>query len=150
MTPCVDSTPLREGTTTWCTPNYDRPVMRRLVVIDLFEGPAWRDASDMIEHPEPGPADDVWLMIQPRSVRVVGDWADGEQVLRDAEHGGPSFYCRAWHTAAGRDRPTVYTVDAGDADLHEEVLTGVGFRFDQPEGIELRRDESGIYRGYYV
>ena len=121
--------------------------MRRLVVIDLFEGPAWRDASDMIDPIETGPGDDFWLMIQPRSIRAVDDWADGEQVLRDAHHGGPCFYCRAWHTTAGRDRPTVYTVDVGDADLYEEVLMSVGFRFDQPAGIDLRRDESGIYWG---
>ena len=123
--------------------------MRRLVVIDLLEGAAWRDASGMMGDLKPGPGD-FWLMIQPRSVRVVGDWANGEQVLRDADHGGPSFYCRAWHTTAGRDRPTVYTVDVGDADLYEEVLISVGFRFGQPDGIELRRDESGIYWGYYT
>jgi hypothetical protein len=124
-------------------------MMRRLIVIDLFAGPAWRDASDMAG--EVGPGDrGAWLMIQPGSVRVVGDWADGEQVLRDAEHGGPSFHCRAWHVTGGPDRPTVLTVDVGDADLYQEVLTSVGFRMEQPDGIELRKDESGIYWGYYV
>ena len=124
-------------------------MMRRLVVIELFEGPAWRDASAMVGDLTPGPGD-FWLMIQPRTVRVVDDWANGEQVLRDADHGGPSFYCRAWHTTAGRDRPTVYTVDVGDGDLYEEVLIGVGFHVEQPDGIDLRRDESGIYWGYYT
>jgi hypothetical protein len=123
--------------------------MRRLIVIDLLEGPAWRDASDMVGRVEPGDPG-AWLMIQPMSVRVVGDWANGEQVLRDADHGGPSFYCEAWHTTGGRDRPTVHTVTAGDADLYEEVLTSVGFRLEQPEGIDLRKDESGIYWGYYI
>ena len=129
---------------------YDLLMMRRLVVIDLFDGPAWRDASDLIDDLEPHSGADVWLMIQPESVRVVDDWANGQQGLRDAEHGGPSFYCRAWHTSAGRDRPTVYSVDVGDADLYEEVLTSVGFRFDRPDGIDLRKDESGIYWGYYI
>lgn len=124
-------------------------MMRRLIVLDLFSGPAWRDAADMVGGIEPGGAG-AWLMIQPGAVRVVGDWADGDQVLRDAEHGGPSFYCRAWHTTGGTDRPTVHTVAAGDADLYEEVLTSLGFRLEQPEGIELRKDESGIYWGYYI
>jgi hypothetical protein len=44
----------------------------------------------------------------------------------------------------------VYTVDAGDADLYEEVLISVGFSVDQPDGIDLRKDESGIYWGYYT
>jgi len=60
--------------------------------------------------------------------------ANGEQVLREADHGGPSFYCRAWHTTAGPGRPTVYTVDVGDADLYEDVLISVGFGVDQPDG----------------
>lgn len=124
-------------------------MMRRLIVLDLLSGPAWRDASDMIGHVEPG-GEGAWLMIQQGSVRVVGDWADGDQVLRDAEHGGPSFYCRAWHTTGGTDRPTVHTVAAGDADLYEEVLTSLGFQVVQPEGIELRKDESGVYWGYYI
>jgi hypothetical protein len=123
-------------------------MMRRLIVIDLLEGPAWRDASDMLGHIGPGDGE-AWLMIQPGSVRVVGDWADGERVLRDEHHGGPSFYCRAWHTTQGRDRPTVHTVDVGDADLYEEVLVSVGFHVEEPAGIDLRKDESGIYWGYY-
>jgi hypothetical protein len=123
--------------------------MRRLIVLDLFTDPAWRDASDMVGRIEPGESG-AWFMIQPTSVRVVGDWSNGEQVLRDADHGGPSFYCRAWHTTGGRDRPTVHTVTAGDADLYEDVLTSVGFRLEQPDGIDLRQDESGIYRGYYI
>ncbi len=35
--------------------------------------------------------------------------------------------------------------EMGDADRYEEVLVGVGFRLEQPEGIELQRDESGTY-----
>jgi len=124
-------------------------MMRRLIVLDLLSGPAWRDASDMVGHVEPGGAG-AWLMIQAETARVVGDWAGGEQVLRDAEHGGPSFYCRAWHTTGGPDRPTVHTVSAGDADLYEEVLTSLGFQLEQPEGIELQKDESGVYWGYYI
>jgi len=34
--------------------------------------------------------------------------------------------------------------------IHEEVLISVGFRFDPPDGIDLRRDESGVYWGYYT
>lgn len=124
-------------------------MMRRLIVLDLFSGPAWRDASDMVGHVRPG-AEAAWLMILTRSVQVVDEPPDGSQVLLDAEHGGPSFYCRTWHTTAGRDRPTVHTVAAGDADLHEEVLTGIGFRLEEPEGIQLQRDESGVYWGYYI
>lgn len=123
--------------------------MRRLIVLDLLWGPAWRDASDMVRHIEPGGAGE-WLLIEPGSVRVVDDGVAGEQVLRDAEHGGPSFYCRAWHTTGGTDRPTVHTVSAGDADLYEEVLTSLGFQLEPPEGIELQKDEAGIYWGYYV
>lgn len=123
--------------------------MRRLIVLDLFTGPAWRDASGLVERIARG-GSGAWLVIAPTSVRVVGDWSDGEQVLRDPDHGGPSFYCRAWHTTGGRDRPTVHTVTAGDADLYEEVLTSIGFRLEQPEGIDLRKDESGIYWGYYI
>jgi hypothetical protein len=123
--------------------------MRRVIVIELFSGPAWRDASDMVGHVEPGSAGG-WLMIQPGSIRVIDDAPDGGQVLRDDEHGGPSFLCRAWFSTAGRDRPTVHTVAVGDADLYEEVLTSVGFRLEQPEGIELRKDDSGAYWGYYV
>jgi hypothetical protein len=123
--------------------------MRRVVVLDLLTGPAWRDASDMIGHVDVGDTES-WLMIQPTSVERVGDWADGEQVLRDADHGGPSFYCRARHATGGRDRPTLYTVSAGDADLYEEVLASVGFHAEPPAGIEVRKDESGAYWGYYV
>lgn len=123
--------------------------MRRLIVLDLLWGPAWRDASDMVGHVESG---DVggWVTIQPGTVRAVGNGADANQVLRDAEHGGPSFHCRVWHTTSGTDRPTVHTVFAGDADLYEEVLASIGFRLEQPEGIQLEKDESGIYWGYYV
>ncbi len=124
-------------------------MMRRLIVLDLFSGPAWRDASDMVGHVPPGDAGG-WLMVQPERVRVMGDGEGGNQVLRDREHGGPSFYCRVWHTTSGTDRPTVHTVAAGDADLYEEVLVSVGFRLERPEGIELQRDESGIYWGYYI
>lgn len=123
--------------------------MRRVIVLDLLTGPAWRDASDMIGQVELGDTE-AWLMIQPTSVRRVGDWSNGEQVLRDADHGGPSFYCRAWRTTGGRDRPTIHTVTAGDADLYEEVLASVGFHVEPPTGIELRKDESGSYWGYYV
>ena len=123
--------------------------MRRLIVLDLLSGPAWRDASDMIGHLDGG---DVggWVTIRPGDVSVVGDGASVDQVLRDAEHGGPSFRCRVLHTTGGTDRPTVHTVFAGDADLYEEVLTSIGFRLEPPEGIELEKDLSGIYWGYYV
>lgn len=124
-------------------------MMRRLIVLNLFSGPAWRDASDMMGHVQSG-GDGAWLMIQTHGVRVVPDAPEGGQVLLDAEHGGPSFCCRTWHTTGGTDRPTVHTVAAGDADLHEEVLIGVGFRLEEPEGIHLERDESGIYWGYYI
>ena len=124
-------------------------MMRRVIVLDLLTGPAWRDASDMIGHVDVGNTE-AWLMIRPTGVERVGDWSNGEQVLRDADHGGPSFYCRAWHTTGGRDRPTVCTVTAGDADLYEEVLDSVGFHVESPAGIELRKDESGAYWGYYV
>jgi hypothetical protein len=124
-------------------------MMRRLIVLDLFSGPAWRDASYMVGHVPPG-ADGAWLMIETGSVQVVDEHADGGQVLLDADQGGPSFYCRTWHTTAGRDRPTVHTVAAGNADLHEEVLTQIGFRLEEPDGIQLQRDDSGIYWGYYI
>jgi hypothetical protein len=123
--------------------------MRRVIVIELFSGPAWRDASDMVGHIGPGAAAG-WLMIEPGSIRVVGDAPDGKQILRDAEHGGPSFLCRAWYSTAGSDRPTVHTVAVGDADLYEEVLTSIGFRLDEPDGVELRKDEAGVYWGYYI
>ena len=123
--------------------------MRRVIVIELFSGAAWRDASDMVGHLAPGAAGG-WLMIEPGGIRVVGDAPEGEQVLRDAAHGGPSFLCRAWYSTGGSDRPTVHTVAVGDADLYEEVLTSVGFRLEEPEGIELRKDESGAYWGYYI
>jgi hypothetical protein len=103
----------------------------------------------MIGHLREGNAD-AWLMIEPARVQVVGDWSNGTQVLRDADQGGPSFYCRTWHTTGGRDRPTVHTVTAGDADMYEEVLETLGFHFEQPEGIELRKDESGVFRGFYA
>lgn len=124
-------------------------MMRRLIVLDLFSGPAWRDASDMVGHVGQG-ASGAWLVVEPTGVRVVGGGTNDKQVLRDADQGGPSYYCRVWHTTGGRDRPTVHTVASGDADLYEEVLIGVGFRLEEPEGIELRKDESGIYWGYYI
>jgi hypothetical protein len=124
-------------------------MMRRLIVLEVFSGPAWRDASDMLGHVQSG-ATDAWLMIRPEGVRVIGGPAGGDQVLRDARQGGPSFCCRTWHTTSGTDRPTVHTVTAGDADLYEEVLISVGFRLEPPEGIELQKDESGIYWGYYI
>ena len=124
-------------------------MMRRVIVMDLFSGPAWRDASDMVGRVEPGAAGG-WLMIQPGIVRVVGDSLNGAQILRDGEQGGPSFRCRAWYSTAGTNRPTIHTVATGNADLYEEILTSVGFRQDRPEGIELRRDESGAYWGYYI
>jgi hypothetical protein len=89
-------------------------------------------------------------MIEPGIVRVVDAAPDGEQVLRDAAHAGPSFLCHAWYSTGGSDRPTVHTVAVGDADIYEEVLTSVGFRLEEPEGIELRKDESGVYWGYYI
>ena len=89
-------------------------------------------------------------MIEPGSIRVVDDAPDGEQVLRDDEHGGPSFLCRAWYSTSGSDRPTVHTVAVGDADLYEEVLTSVGFCLEDPEGVQLLRDEAGVYWGYYI
>jgi hypothetical protein len=124
-------------------------MMRRLIVLDVFSGPAWRDASDMVGQVQPG-ANDAWLMIQPERVREVDAPADGAQILLDVRQGGPSFCCRTWQTTAGTDRPTVHTVTAGDADLYEEVLISVGFRLEPPEGIELQKDESGTYWGYYV
>ena len=123
--------------------------MRRLVVLGLLTGPAWRDASDMVGHVAEGETD-AWLLIEPARLQVVGDWSNGEQLLRDEDHGGPSFYCRTWHTTGGRDRPTVHTVTAGDADMYEEVLASLGFHLERPQGIDLHQDESGIYRGYYV
>ncbi len=123
--------------------------MRRVVLLELFSGPAWRDASDMVGHVPPGAAGG-WLLIEPGAIRVVPDPPDGKQVLRDAEQGGPSFLCRVWYTASGSDRPTVHSVVVGDADLYEEVLTSVGFCLDEPQGVEFRRDESGAYWGYYV
>jgi hypothetical protein len=123
--------------------------MRRLVVIDLLQGPAWLDASEMADHLKVGEIE-AFLMIRPGSVEVVGDWADGDQVLRDTAHQGPSLYCRVWHTSEGRDRPTVHTVEVGEADLYEETLLELGFHTEPPEGIELRRDEKGAYWGYYI
>jgi hypothetical protein len=123
--------------------------MRRVIVIELFSGPAWRDASDMVGHLEPGAAGG-WLLIEADSIRVVPDPPDGKQILRDADQGGPSFLCRAWYTTAGSDRPTVHTVAVGDADLYEEVLTSVGFSLDEPQGVELGKDEGGIYWGNYI
>jgi len=124
-------------------------MMRRLIVLDLFSGPAWRDASDMEGHVQQGEVGG-WIMIQPQAVRVTDDHVGEVQVLRDLEQGGPSFSCRVVQTTSGTDRPTVHTVAAGDADLYEEVLLSVGFRLEQAEGIELQRDESGTYWGYYV
>lgn len=124
-------------------------MMRRVVVLELFSGPAFRDASDMVGHVPTGAAAG-WLLIEPGRIRVVPDPPDGKQVLRDAEHGGPSFLCRAWYSTGGTDRPTVHTVAVGDADLYEEVLTSVGFSLGEPQGVELRKDESGVYWGYYV
>ena len=124
-------------------------MMRRLIVLELFSGPAWRDASAMVGHVATGDRG-AWLLIQPDSVRLVVGEAGEAQELRDAGQGGPSFYCRTWHTTGGPDRPTVHTVAAGDADLYEEVLMSVGFRLDAPEGIELQKDESGIFWGYYI
>ena len=123
--------------------------MRRVIVIELFSGPAWRDASDMVGHLAPGAAGG-WLLIEADNVRVVPGPPDGNQMLRDAEQGGPSFLCRAWYTTAGSDRPTVHTVAVGDADLYEEVLTSVGFCLDEPQGVELGTDEGGIYWGHYI
>ena len=58
----------------------------------------------MVGHVEVGDTE-VWLMIQPTSVQREGDWSNGEQVLRDADHGGPSSYCRAWHTTGDATGP---------------------------------------------
>lgn len=124
-------------------------MMQRLVVLDLFSGPAWRDASDMLDHVKRG-ASGAWLLIEPLSIRVVATAPPDGQQLRDATRGGPSFCCHTWYTTGGRDRPTVHTVAVGDADLYEEVLLSVGFQREQPEGIELQKDESGIYWGYYI
>ena len=124
-------------------------MMRRLIVLDLFSGPGWRDASAMSGH-LPAGGSEAWLLIQPDSVSVVEGEAGEVQELRDAGGGGPLFYCRTWHTTGGPDRPTVHTVTTGDADLYEEVLLSVGFRLDAPEGIELQKDESGIFWGYYI
>ncbi len=104
----------------------------------------------MVGHVPPGEAGG-WLTIGPDAVRVMNAHpTGGSQELRDREHGGPSFSCRVMHTTAGTDRPTVHTVAVGRADLYEEVLVSVGFRSERPDGIELQRDESGIYWGYYV
>jgi hypothetical protein len=124
-------------------------MMRRLVVLDVLAGPAWRDVSTMSEHLTLGERGG-WLMIEPDGVRVVAGPDDGAQTLLDLHQGGPSFCCRVWHTTGGPDRPTIHTVAAGDADLFEEVLISVGFRSAQPQGIELQKDESGIYWGYYA
>ncbi len=124
-------------------------MMRRLIVLDLLSGPGWRDASDMVGRVSTGGAG-AWLFIQPDRTEVVADDLGEAQQLRDESQGGPYFYCRAWHTTSGPDRPTVHTVAAGDADLYEEILMSVGFRTDEPEGIELQRDEAGIFWGYYV
>jgi len=124
-------------------------MVRRVVVLELLSGPAWRDASDMVGHLAPG-AVGGWLMIEAGSIRVVDGAPDGEPILRDADHGGPSFLCRVWYSTSGGDRPTVHTVSVGDADLYEELLTSVGFSLEAPEGVELRRDESGVYWGYYI
>ena len=124
-------------------------MMRRLVVLDLFSGPGWRDASDMPEHVHGG-GSGAWLLIEPGGVRVMDGSADDLQQLRDADQGGPSLYCRTWYTTQGPDRPTVHTVEVGQADLYEEVLVSIGFQLEQPEGIELQKDESGVYWGYYV
>ncbi len=124
-------------------------MMRRLVVVELFSGPGWRDASDMDGHIAVGAAGG-WLLIQPSGIRVVTGAADDPQRLRDASQGGPSFYCRAWHTTAGTDHPTVHTIASGDADLYEEVLLSVGFHLEEPDGIALQKDESGVFWGYYI
>jgi hypothetical protein len=123
-------------------------MMRRLVVLDLFSGPGWRDASDMVGHIPTG-GSGAWLLIEPHAIQVVAGGAREEQSLRDAAQGGPSYRCRAWYTTGGPDRPTVHTVSSGDADLYEEVLRSVGFRTEPPDGIELQKDESGAYWGYY-
>ncbi|MFD1053474.1 hypothetical protein [Terrabacter terrigena] len=124
-------------------------MMRRLIVLDLFSGPGWRDASNMVGHVPPGDAG-AWLFIQADRIEVVAGEPDDAQLLRDADDGGPSFYCRAWRTTSGPDRPTVHTVASGDADLYEEVLLSVGFRTGEPEGIRLEQDESGAFWGYYA
>jgi len=123
--------------------------MRRLVVLDLFSGPGWRDASGMLGHVSPG-GSGAWLLIVPDSIRVVAGDHDERQQLRDARHGGPSLHCQAWYTTGGPDRPTVHTVVVGDADLYEEVLLSIGFHLEPPDGIQLQKDESGAYWGYYV
>jgi len=123
--------------------------MRRLVVVNLFSGPGWRDASDMVGHVPTGDAG-AWLLIQPDLIQVVSGSRGDAQELRDESQGGPFFYCHAWHTTAGADRPTVHTVASGDADLYEEVLMSVGFRLEEPDGIQLQQDETGAFWGYYV
>ena len=124
-------------------------MMRRLVVLDLFSGPGWRDASEMLGHVSPG-GSGAWLLIVPDSIRVVAGAHDERQQLRDERHGGPSLHCQAWYTTGGPDRPTVHTVVVGDADLYEEVLMSIGFHLEPPDGIQLQKDESGAYWGYYV
>ena len=123
-------------------------MMRRMVVLDLFSGPGWRDASDMPEHVQAGNSG-AWLLIEPGSIRVMDGMAGDLQQLRDADQGGPFLYCHTWYTTGGPDHPTVHTVEVGRADLYEEVLLALGFQLEQPEGIELQKDESGVYWGYY-
>jgi hypothetical protein len=124
-------------------------MMQRLVVVDLFSGPGWRDASDMVGHLRSGESGG-WLLIEPLSIRVLPGAPGDTQQLRDEAGGGPSFYCHTWYTTGGPDHPTVHTVAVGDADLYEEILLSIGFQLEQPEGIELQKDESGVYWGYYV
>jgi hypothetical protein len=124
-------------------------MMRRLIVLDLFSGPGWRDATQMVGHIPTGDGE-AWVLIQPDRVEVVAGGPSDPQQLRDASDGGPSFYCRVWHTTSGTDRPTVHTVAAGDADLYEEILLSIGFRLEEPEGVRLERDDSGVFRGYYI
>lgn len=124
-------------------------MMRRLIVLELFSGPAWCDASNMQAHIPVGEAG-AWLMIRPGVVQVVDATSDNTQQLQDGRAGSPSFHCHTWYTTAGTDRPTVHTVAVGDADLYGEVLMSIGFRLENPDGIELQKDESGVYWGYYV
>jgi hypothetical protein len=92
-----------------------------------------------------------WMLIQPGGLaEATEDWGNTHPAIRDASHGGPSWYCHpsrgSWAT---NQRPDLLWVDANGLDedpAARAVITDqLGFVDSQP-GLHFAVDDKGRVR----
>jgi hypothetical protein len=90
-----------------------------------------------------------WVLVLPHGVvRAVERPQNGEQVLKSAADGGPSYLAPFTEMTGGMNPCVITLVDSGMGQDVREIFEDLGFREGDPEGYTLISAFPGFVEGY--